>query len=143
MAFEDTTSELLQLAGVCLDAEVYPDENPGKAVVRRSQLLDSALYREGVQPVFMTLSEGEQLRLGNRFMQHLARLAQPNNPALGLRRVVGVMESGRRLAELGIEDDLVELLESELRCSLAHIRDFALPPATSWRSSADECHPPR
>ena len=79
MAFEDTQSELLQLAGVCLDAELYPDESPGKAVVRRSQFLDSALYREGVQPVFLTLTEDEQLRLGNRLMSHLASMAQPDD----------------------------------------------------------------
>jgi len=125
IAFENTNSELLQLAGVCLDAEVYPDEGPGKAVLRRSQLLDSALYREGLQPVFISLSEGEQLTLGNRFMQHMAGLAQPGDQTLGLRKIVGLMDAGRSLAELGLADDAAELLEAELQRPLARISDFA------------------
>lgn len=111
MIFEDTQSELLQLSGICEDAELYPNENPGEAIVRRSQLLDSALYREGVQPVFMTLSKDEQLRLGNRFMEHLSILAQPDNPQQGLRQVVGMIESGRSLVELGLQDDWSSLFD--------------------------------
>jgi hypothetical protein len=124
MVFEDTQSELLQLSGVCQDAELYPDENPGEAIVRRSQFLDSALYREGIQPVFMTLSKDEQLRVGNRFMDHLALLSQPENPAQGLRRVIGVIESGRSLIELGLHEDAAHLLEAELNRPLAKISDL-------------------
>jgi hypothetical protein len=128
VAFEDTQSELLQLAGVCLDAELYPDESPGKAVVRRSQFLDSALYREGVQPVFLTLSEDQQLRLGNRFMSHLATMAIPDDPGLGLRRVVDTLEAGRSLAEIGVVHDMVEMLETELRAPLMRISDITQTP---------------
>ena len=128
MAFEDTQSELLQLAGVCLDAEVYPDESPGKAVVRRSQFLDSALYREGVQPVFLTLSEDEQLRLGNRFMSYLAAMAKPDDHVLGLRQVVKTLEAGRSLEEIGIVDDMVEMLEAELRSPLMRVSDITQAP---------------
>jgi hypothetical protein len=128
IAFEDTQSELLQLAGICLDAELYPDESPGKAVVRRSQFLDSALYREGVQPIFLTLSEDEQLRLGNRFMSHLAALANPDDPGVGLRRVVNTLEAGRRLEEIGVVDDMVEMLETELRAPLMRVSDITQAP---------------
>lgn len=128
MVFEETQSELLQLSGICHDAELYPDENPGEAIVRRSQFLDSALYREGVQPVFMTLSKEEQLRLGNRFMDHLAILAQPEDPILGLRRVIGVIESGHSLVELGLQEDISTLLESELNRPLARVFDLAVKP---------------
>ncbi len=126
MAFEETQSELLQLSGICHDAELYPDENPGEAIVRRSQFLDSALYREGVQPVFMTLSKEEQLRVGNRFMDHLAILAQPEDPMLGLRRVIGVIESGHNLVELGLQDDISTLLETELNRPLARVSDLTI-----------------
>ncbi|RFP10452.1 integrase [Duganella sp. BJB488] len=111
LVFESTQSELLQISGICQDAELYPDENPGQAVFRRSQLLDSALYREGYQPVFAHLSRDEQLHLGNRFMDHLAILAQPDNQAQGLRRVVGMIETGRSLADLGLEEDWERHLE--------------------------------
>ncbi len=44
---------------------MYPDLGPGKAVIRRSQLLDAALYQDNLPPVFMRLSEQDQLRVGN------------------------------------------------------------------------------
>lgn len=126
IALEDTPSELLQIAGVCQDAEFYPDETPGKAVLRRSQFLDSALYREGIQPVFMTLSEHEQLQLGNRFLDCLANAASPHDTHMGMRKVIGVIESGRQLTELGLETDLADILEVELGRPIARLSDLAL-----------------
>lgn len=98
VAFEETESELLQLAGVCDSAEVYPDLEPGKAVFRRSQLLDSVLYRDDLPPVFMLLSEREQLLAGNAFMRRLAQQMNPSNPALGQREVIRLMDAGERLS---------------------------------------------
>jgi hypothetical protein len=128
MAFEETPLELLQLSGICLDAELYPDESPGKAVMRRSQFLDSALYREGVQPVFLTLSEDQQLRLGNRFMGHLAAMVKPDDPEHGLRRVVDTLEAGRSLKEIGAVDDMLEMLETELSAPLMRVSDITQEP---------------
>ncbi|WP_354687537.1 VPA1269 family protein [Cupriavidus necator] len=106
VAFEETESELLQLAGVCQDTELYPDLNPGKAVIRRSQLLDTVLCRDGLPPLFMHLAEKEQLRVGNAFMRRLARQMGPDNPALGMRQVVELMDAGQRLSDyLGIDLD--------------------------------------
>ncbi len=99
IAFEETESELLQLAGVCENAEVYPDLEPGKAVFRRSQLLDAVLYRDDLPPVFMLLSEQEQLLAGNAFMRHLAQRINPANPALGQREVIRLMDAGMSLSQ--------------------------------------------
>lgn len=129
IAFEETKSELLPLAGVCADAEVYPDEDAGKAIVRRSQILDSALYREGMQPLFMALTEEEQLRVGNRLMEELCRLAQPDSPALGLKSVVGVIESGRSLAGLGFDADIKEVLAAQMKHPIASLSQLTLPQA--------------
>ncbi|MCS3768588.1 hypothetical protein HNP12_002663 [Aeromonas hydrophila] len=96
--FEETESELLQLAGVCESVEIYPDLEPGKAVFRRSQLLDAVLYRDKLPPVFMLLSEQEQLLAGNAFMRHLAQQMNPLNPALGQREVIRLMDAGERLS---------------------------------------------
>jgi hypothetical protein len=97
--FEETESELLQLAGVCENVEFYPDLEPGKAVFRRSQLLDAVLYRDDLPPVFMLLSEQEQLLAGNAFMRRLARQMNPSNPALGQREVIRLMDAGVRLSK--------------------------------------------
>lgn len=96
--FEETESELLQLAGVCESVEIYPDLEPGKAVFRRSQLLDAVLYRDKLPPVFMLLSEQEQLLAGNAFMRYLAQQMNPLNPALGQREVIRLMDAGERLS---------------------------------------------
>lgn len=109
VAFEETESELLQLAGVCESVEAYPDLEPGKAVFRRSQLLDSVLYRDDLPPVFMLLSEQEQLLAGNAFMRRLAQQMNPANPALGQRAVIRLMDAGASLSQ-HFDSDLAALL---------------------------------
>lgn len=96
--FEETESELLQLAGVCESVAIYPDLEPGKAVFRRSQLLDAVLYREDLSPLFMLLSEQDQLLAGNAFMRHLAQKMNPENPALGQRQVIHLIDAGVSLS---------------------------------------------
>jgi hypothetical protein len=119
LVFEETESELLQLAGVCQDAEVYPDLEPGKAVFRRSQLLDGVLYRDSLPPVFMMLSEQDQLRVGNAFINRLAQQMNPANPALGKREVIHLMDAGGSLSKhLGI--DLSALLPDAMLAQSPH-----------------------
>lgn len=102
--FEETESELLQLSGVCENLEFYPDLQADKAILRRSQLLDSALYNEGLPPVFMQLSENEQLLAGNAFMRRLALQVNPDDPQLAQRQIIALMDAGKHLGEhLGIE----------------------------------------
>lgn len=107
--FEETESELLQLIGVCENVKLYPDLDPGKAVIRRSQLLDSALYNEGLPPMFLKLTEAEQLSVGNAFVQRLSRIANPDSPFLGQRTVVEIIDAGAKLSE-GLGIDLVASL---------------------------------
>lgn len=112
--FEETQSELLQLAGVCENVEVYPDLEPGKAVFRRSQLLDAVLYRDDLPPVFMLLSEQEQLLVGNAFLRRLAQQMNPANPALGQRQVIHLMDAGVNLSK-HFDIDLAALLPTTSR----------------------------
>jgi hypothetical protein len=98
-AFEEVESELLQLAGVCEDAELYPGLEPGEAIFRRSQLLDMIFERESLPPLFMRLGKEEQLLAGNAFMRHLAQQMNPQNPALGRRKVIELMDAGTSLSE--------------------------------------------
>ncbi|WP_438299687.1 hypothetical protein [Pseudomonas sp. NMS19W] len=98
IVFEETESELLQLVGVCESVEIYPDLEPGKAVFRRSQLLDAVLYRDNLSPMFMLLSEQEQLLAGNAFIRHLAQKMNPENPTLGQRQVINLIDAGVNLS---------------------------------------------
>lgn len=98
-AIEDVSSELLQLSGVSQGAELYPDLDPGKAVLRQSQLLDAALCRDRMQPVFLMLSEDEQKLVGNAFMRHLSTQMNPANPGLGRYQVISLIDAGVSLRE--------------------------------------------
>lgn len=109
IAFEETESELLQLAGVCENVEIYPDLEPGKAVFRRSQLLDAILYRDDLKPVFMLLNEQEQLLVGNAFLYRLALQMNPLNPTLGRREIIRLVDAGVSLSQ-HFDMDLASLL---------------------------------
>lgn len=99
LVFEETESELLQLCGVCDSVELYPDLNPGTAVLRRSQLLDAQLLRDGLPPIFMTLSNEDQLRVGNALVERLAKTVSPGSVAIGRRKVVEIIDAGGTLRE--------------------------------------------
>ncbi|OAE14244.1 integrase [Pseudomonas simiae] len=129
VAFEETESELLQLAGVCENVEVYPDLEPGKAVFRRSQLLDATLYRDNMPPMFMLLSEQEQLLAGNAFMRRLAQQMNPAFPALGQRQVIQLMDAGVSLSQ-HFDMDLFTLLPA--------INQFQTFPSTHKTLAGDE-----
>ena len=125
VAFEDTESELLQLASLCENVEVYPDLEPGKAVFRRSQLLDAMLYRDNMPPVFMLLNEQEQLLAGNAFMRRLAQQMNPVNPSLGQHQVIHLMDAGISLSQ-HFDMDLSTLMPTTNRAQAFPARHQAL-----------------
>ncbi|NYT64275.1 transposase [Alcaligenaceae bacterium] len=100
IAVQEVSSELLQLAGVCDAAELYPDINPGKAVFRRGQLLDAALAREGLPPMFLLLSEEDQLTAGNAFLRRLSTAVNPANPRQGRHEVIALLDAGESLSKM-------------------------------------------
>lgn len=107
VAIEESAGELLQLAWVCENVEVYPDLNPGTAVLRRTQLLDIALERDGLPTAFMRLSPTEQLKVGNAFMRRLSERMNPDDRWIGMRKVVEHMEAGGSLIGLpGVHEAL-------------------------------------
>ncbi|MNG19509.1 hypothetical protein D3C84_1036750 [compost metagenome] len=57
----------------------------------------------------MLLNEQEQLLAGNAFMRRLAQQIHPENPALGQREVIRIMDAGARLSQ-HFDMDLVCLL---------------------------------
>lgn len=104
IAFKATNSELLQVSGVCEATELYPDLDPGKAVLRQGQLLDSALKREGALPVFVSLSEADQLKFGNALLRSLASACNPADPRQGRTQVISLIDAEEHLSKhLGID----------------------------------------
>ncbi|WP_368623433.1 VPA1269 family protein [Paraburkholderia sp. BR13444] len=98
VVFEECEAELMQLSVVCESVAHFPDLQPGKAVLRRSQLLDLALAREGHAPMFLRLNEEEQLLAGNAFMAELSAQFNPANPALGARQVISLIDMGESIS---------------------------------------------
>lgn len=89
----EVESELLQISGVCEDAEIFPDLTAGKAILRRSQILDRFLYRQSNRPFFMLLSEEEQLLLGNRLIEGLAKKHSSTNKVRAKLEVISALEN--------------------------------------------------
>jgi hypothetical protein len=105
-AIEEVDSELLQVSGVCEGSILYHDLNPGKAVLRQSQLLDAALVRDNLAPVFLTLTEEEQKMVGSALLNQLALQMNPDNPALGRYQVISLIDARRSLSDrLGVAVD--------------------------------------
>lgn len=104
VALDGIDSELLQLQEVCETLEVFPELETGKAVFRRSQLLDLAIQRESVLPPFLALSEKHQLAAGNEFMRRAANLAEGPTVAARKQRIVRLIEANSSLRDvLGID----------------------------------------
>jgi hypothetical protein len=108
---EDTNSELLVLAGICADVELYPDLNPSTAVFEFAQLLDQAFEREGQPLVLARLSQKEKLTCANAIMRELERHANSEDPDLARRQVVEIMDRGESLETiLGVKlNDILRL----------------------------------
>lgn len=108
-AIEEVSSELLQVSGVSESALLYHDLNAGKAVLRQSQLLDAALARDNLPPVFLTLTEAEQQLVGSALLKQLALQMNPDNPALGRYHVISLIDARKSLTDrlgLAVEDAL-------------------------------------
>ncbi len=69
VGFIESQSVLHQLEVVCENAVIYPEIDPGRAHIRRSQMLDAMMRYNGMEPVMMYLEEDEQLLVGNAVMQ--------------------------------------------------------------------------
>ena len=98
-AIEEVSSELLQVSGVSEGALLYHDLNAGKAVLRQSQLLDAALARDNLPPVFLALTETEQQLVGSALLKQLALQMNPDNPALGRYQVISLIDARQSLTD--------------------------------------------
>jgi len=114
MVIDGVESELLQLAQICADVELFPDLDPGVAIFEFAQLLDRAFEREGQPVILACLSEKEKLVAANAIMRELERKANPDNPYLGRQSVVEIMDRGESLEKmLGVKlNSILQLASS-------------------------------
>ena len=114
-AIEEIDSELLQVSGVCEGTLLYPDLEPGKAILRQGQLLDAALMRDHLAPVFMGLTEDEQKLVGSAFLRQLGLQMNPHNPALGRYELISLIDARKSLRDRlgGAVEDALRIATTE------------------------------
>ena len=133
VVLEEFDSNLMQLVGVCIDAEVYPDEDPGTAPFELADLLNSAFMREGLAPAFLGEPVEEKIARMARVLKGMARHTDPPDPDRGLRRVVSLLEAERSLKEFGVLQTAVRILEDDPKGPVPRLRDFIVPTTAKKR----------
>ncbi|SDO40276.1 Putative phage integrase [Rhodoferax sp. OV413] len=108
VALTETSSELHHIEVLCENAVIYPEIDARKPVLRRSQLLDCMLEFNKMPPVFFRLDPTQQLAVGNAVMQ----LIQARTGSL--QGALEYVEGSRRLRDLGIVDETLDLLAEKV-----------------------------
>ena len=103
--------EFEQLQVICNGAEIFPETDASKAILQRSQIIDSTLYKNGKAPVMFALSEKEQLIAGNQLMRILVNKIESMKKLSkneSFKEAVLYAEGIKPLSEIGITDETIE-----------------------------------
>lgn len=101
----ESADRFSQIQTVCNGATIFPETDASKAVLQRSQILDLTLEMNGQKPVFFKLTPEQQLIAGNAWMQLILKRTG------SLKGAVPYVEGRKKLADLGLNNGLNELLE--------------------------------
>lgn len=99
---ESEADEMYQLQAICNGAEIFPETDASKALLKRSQIMDLTLMCNNKQPVMFTLSDEEQLLAGNQFMRLLIQRAG------SLKEAIPYAIGRKGLEEIGIFNEFTE-----------------------------------
>ena len=103
--------EFEQLQVICNGAEIFPETDASKAILKRSQIIDLTLSKNGKQPVMFALTEKEQLVAGNQFMRILVNKIESMKKLdknESFQEAVLYAEGRKQLSEIGITDETIE-----------------------------------
>lgn len=107
--------EFEQLQVICNGAEIFPETDASKAILKRSQIMDLTLSKNGKQPVMFALTEKEQLVAGNQFMRILVNKIESMKKLSKIesfKEAVLYAEGRKQLSEIGITDETIEEIKS-------------------------------
>lgn len=107
--------EFEQLQVICNGAEIFPETDASKAILKRSQIIDLTLSKNGKQPVMFALTEKEQLVAGNQFMRILVNKIESMkklSKSESFKEAVFYAEGRKQLSEIGITDETIEEIKS-------------------------------
>lgn len=103
--------EFEQLQIVCNGAEIFPETDASKAILKRSQIIDLTLSNNGKKPVMFALTEKEQLVAGNQFMRILMNKVESVKKISkqeSFKEAILYAEGRKKLAEIGFTDESIE-----------------------------------
>lgn len=120
IALTDEPNKIFQLQTICNGAEIFPETDASKTVLQRSQIIDLTLAMNNKKPILFTLTPEEQLIAGNAWMRLLI------NRAGSLKDTVPYLEGRKKLAEMGLERELDDILETIKKSSSLLIDSHSL-----------------
>lgn len=117
IGFMETDSELLQLALLCEDAELYPDISDDikktPAIEHRTQSLSRFMMRKDYRPHLLMLDQDQQLIAANAMMRQMALQANPLDKLEGYRQVANYLELGQFMTDSKLLDTGIKALENK------------------------------
>ena len=87
-------------------------------------MLDQWLINEGKRPLFLALTPSEQLLVGNALQRSLAQRMNPENPSLGHREVVSLLDANVKISErlgVSIEEFIPDCITASRPVALASL----------------------
>jgi hypothetical protein len=102
LILESEAEEMHQLQVICNGAELFPETDASKALLKRSQIIDLTLMYNNQKPVMFALSEEEQLQVGNQFMRILTQRAG------SLKDAIPYAIGRKKLEEIGLHNEFME-----------------------------------
>lgn len=102
LILESEAEEIHQLQVICNGAELFPETDASKALLKRSQIIDITLMFNNQKPVMFALSEEEQLQVGNQFMRILAQRTG------SLKDAIPYAIGRKKLEEIGLHNEFME-----------------------------------
>lgn len=99
---ESEADELHQLQAICNGAEIFPETDASKALLKRSQIIDLTLMTNNKKPIMFSLSDEEQLLAGNQFMRLLIQRSG------SLKDAIPYAVGRKKLEEIGIVNEFTE-----------------------------------
>lgn len=102
LMIESGADEMYQLQAICNGAEIFPETDASKALLKRSQIIDLTLMSNNKKPVMFSLSDEEQLLAGNQFMRLLIQRAG------SLKDAIPYAIGRKKLEKIGIKNEFTE-----------------------------------
>lgn len=115
VAIDESTDEFSLLQTICSGAEIFTEEDASKAILQRSQLLDIMFAYNDKKPLYLALTLEQQLKVGNELTRLLITRAG------SLKEVIPFVEGRKKLAELGIVDEMDEIIQMTVGQSINRV----------------------